>query len=32
VTTVARGGEALDSFRARLGVATISTDVTNETS
>jgi NAD(P)-dependent dehydrogenase (short-subunit alcohol dehydrogenase family) len=31
VTVVARGGEALDSVRARLGVATISADVTDET-
>ena len=31
VTVVARGAEALDSVRARLGVATISADVTDET-
>src|ERR1700719_3519499 len=31
VTVVARGAEALDSIRARLGVATISADVTDET-
>jgi NAD(P)-dependent dehydrogenase (short-subunit alcohol dehydrogenase family) len=31
VTVVARGAEALDSARARLGVATISADVTDET-
>ena len=31
VTVVARGAEALDSVRARLGVATISADVTEET-
>ena len=30
VTVVARGAEALDSVRARLGVATISADVTQE--
>jgi NAD(P)-dependent dehydrogenase (short-subunit alcohol dehydrogenase family) len=30
VTVVARGAEALDSVRARLGVATISADVTEE--
>jgi NAD(P)-dependent dehydrogenase (short-subunit alcohol dehydrogenase family) len=31
VTVVARGAEALDSLRGRLGVATISADVTDET-
>src|SRR5215472_16600326 len=31
VTVVARGADALDSVRARLGVATISADVTDET-
>ena len=31
VTVVARGAEALDSVRARLGVATTSADVTHET-
>jgi NAD(P)-dependent dehydrogenase (short-subunit alcohol dehydrogenase family) len=31
VTVVARGAQALDSIRARLGVATISADVTDET-
>jgi NAD(P)-dependent dehydrogenase (short-subunit alcohol dehydrogenase family) len=31
VTVVARGAKALDSVRARLGVATISADVTDET-
>ena len=31
VTVVARGAEALDSVRGRLGVATISADVTDET-
>ena len=31
VTVVARGAEALDSVRARLGAATISADVTDET-
>ena len=31
VTVVARGAEALDSVRARLGVATISADVTDRT-
>ncbi|HZZ22837.1 MAG TPA: SDR family NAD(P)-dependent oxidoreductase [Roseiarcus sp.] len=31
VTVVARGAEALDSVRVRLGVATISADVTDET-
>jgi NAD(P)-dependent dehydrogenase (short-subunit alcohol dehydrogenase family) len=31
VTVIARGAEALDSVRARLGVATISADVTDET-
>jgi NAD(P)-dependent dehydrogenase (short-subunit alcohol dehydrogenase family) len=31
VTVVARGAEVLDSVRARLGVATISADVTDET-
>src|SRR6476660_1006803 len=31
VTVVARSAEALDSARARLGVATISADVTDET-
>src|SRR5277367_14972 len=31
VTVVARGAEALESVRARLGVATISADVTDET-
>src|SRR5216683_8097082 len=31
VTVVARGADALESVRARLGVATISTDVTDET-
>src|SRR3979490_1091395 len=31
VTVVARGADALESVRARLGVATISADVTNET-
>jgi hypothetical protein len=31
VTVVARGAEALDSVRARLGVATISADITDET-
>ena len=30
VTVVARGAEALNSVRARLGVATISADVTDE--
>jgi NAD(P)-dependent dehydrogenase (short-subunit alcohol dehydrogenase family) len=30
VTVIARGAEALDSVRARLGVATISADVTDE--
>ncbi len=30
VTVVARGAEALDSVRVRLGVATISADVTDE--
>jgi len=32
VTVVARGADALKSVRARLGVATISADVTDETS
>ena len=32
VTVVARGADALESVRARLGVATISADVTDETS
>jgi NAD(P)-dependent dehydrogenase (short-subunit alcohol dehydrogenase family) len=32
VTVVARGAAALESVRARLGVATISSDVTDETS
>src|SRR4029077_2930692 len=31
VTVVARGADALESVRARLGVATISADVTDET-
>src|SRR3984957_7275532 len=31
VTVVARGADALDSVRARLGVATISADVTDQT-
>src|SRR4030088_1514828 len=31
VTVVARGAEALEAVRARLGVATISADVTDET-
>ena len=31
VTVVARGAEAIDSVRARLGVTTISGDVTDET-
>lgn len=31
VTVVARGGDALESVRARLGVSTISADVTDET-
>lgn len=31
VTVVARGAEALDSVRSRLGVATISADATDET-